>query len=83
MGLFDKFQGLAGARGELDKIGIDPFGVVIEYTAEIQQIDDTYRVGRPEDWKWPEGRVDHWGISGPPSPRLKQAQKAIFFAPVG
>jgi catechol-2,3-dioxygenase len=62
---------------------IDPFGVVIEYTAEIQQIDDTYRVGRPEDWKWPEGRVDHWGISGPPSPRLKQAQKAIFFAPVG
>jgi len=30
MGLFDKFRGLAGARGELDKIGIDPFGVEIE-----------------------------------------------------
>src|SRR5262245_57571459 len=30
MGLFDKFQGLASARGELETIGIDPFGVEIE-----------------------------------------------------
>jgi catechol 2,3-dioxygenase-like lactoylglutathione lyase family enzyme len=59
---------------------IDPFGVVIEYTAEIEQIDDSYKVGSPDDWKWPEGRVDRWGISAPPSPTLKQAQKAIFFA---
>jgi len=59
---------------------IDPFGVVIEYTAEIEQIDDSYRVGGPDDWKWPAGRVDQWGIATPPSPRLKQAQKQIFFA---
>ena len=30
MGLFDKFRALAGARAELGKIGIDPFGVEIE-----------------------------------------------------
>ena len=30
MGLFDKFQGLATARRELETIGIDPFGVEIE-----------------------------------------------------
>jgi len=30
MGLFDKFQGLAAARGELEKLGVDPFGVEIE-----------------------------------------------------
>ncbi len=59
---------------------IDPFGVVIEYTAEVQQIDDTYKVGGPDDWKWPPGRVDHWGISAPPSVRLKEAQKQILFA---
>jgi catechol 2,3-dioxygenase-like lactoylglutathione lyase family enzyme len=59
---------------------IDPFGVVIEYTSEIQQIDDTYKVGGPDDWKWPPGRVDHWGISAPPSARLKEAQKKIVFA---
>jgi 8-amino-7-oxononanoate synthase len=30
MGLFDKFQGLAAARRELEALGIDPFGVEIE-----------------------------------------------------
>ncbi len=58
---------------------VGPFDIVIEYTAEVQQIDDHYRTGRPEDWTWPPGRVDHWGISTPPSPRLKQAQKTILF----
>ena len=60
---------------------IDPFGIVIEYTAEVEQIDDHYRVRGPIDWTWPPGRVDHWGISTPPSARLKQAQRAVVFAP--
>lgn len=60
---------------------IDPFGVVIEYTAEVEQIDDSYHVGGPSDWTWPPGRVDQWGISAPPSARLKQAQRAVFFVP--
>ena len=60
---------------------IDPFGIVIEYTAEVQQIDDSYVVRGPADWAWPPGRVDHWGISAPPSARLKQAQREVFFAP--
>lgn len=61
---------------------VDPFGFAIEYTAEVQKVDDSYKVGGPDDWKWPPGRIDHWGISAPPAPRLKEAQKAIFFAPV-
>lgn len=60
---------------------IDPFGIVIEYTADVQQVDDSYKVGMPEDWKWPAGRVDHWGISAPPSAKLKEAQRAVFFVP--
>ena len=59
---------------------IDPFGIVIEYTAEVEQIDDSYRVRGPGDWAWPPGRVDQWGISAPPSDRLKQAQRAVRFA---
>lgn len=59
---------------------IDPFGIVIEYTAEVAQIDDTYRAGSPTDWTWPPGRVDQWGISAPPSDRLKAAQRAVLFA---
>lgn len=60
---------------------IGPFGEVIEYTAEVEQIDDSYQVGGPADWTWPPGRVDQWGISQPPSPALKQAQRQVLFAP--
>jgi len=58
---------------------IGPFGEVIEYTAEVEQIDDSHVAGGPDDWKWPPGRVDQWGISPPPSARLKQAQRQLFF----
>ena len=60
---------------------IDPFGIVIEYTAEVEQIDDSYCAGSSGDWTWPAGRVDQWGISAPPSTQLKQAQRAVLFAP--
>lgn len=60
---------------------IDPFGVVIEYTAEVEQIDDRYPVRGPADWTWPPGRVDQWGVSAPPSAALKAAQRAVLFAP--
>ena len=60
---------------------VGPAGFVIEYTAEVEQVDESYEVGSPEDWKWPAGRVDHWGISAMPSARLKQAQREIGFPP--
>ena len=55
---------------------VGPFGVVIEYTAEVEQVDESYLAGGPDDWKWPAGRVDHWGISPPPSAALKEAQRS-------
>jgi catechol 2,3-dioxygenase len=58
---------------------IGPGGVVVEYTAEVEEVGDDYRVGGPADWTWPPGRVDHWGISAPPSARLKAAQQVIGF----
>ncbi len=58
---------------------VGPAGFVIEYTAEVEQVDDSYVAGCPADWKWPEGRVDQWGISAPPSAALKQAQRSISF----
>ncbi|MEH3159597.1 MAG: VOC family protein [Sphingomonas taxi] len=59
---------------------VDPFGFVIEYTADVLQVDDQYRVGRPEDWTWPPGRSDQWGIAPPKTPECKAAQLAIPFA---
>jgi catechol 2,3-dioxygenase-like lactoylglutathione lyase family enzyme len=41
---------------------VGPFGACIEYTAEVQRVDDSYPTGTPESWKWPAGRIDHWGI---------------------
>ena len=60
---------------------VGPFGEVIEYTAEVEQIDARYRVRGPTDWVWPPGRVDQWGISAPPSARLKAAQRSVLFTP--
>jgi catechol 2,3-dioxygenase len=58
-------------------VGPDDF--VIEYTADVLQVDDSYQAGGPADWTWPPGRFDQWGVSKPPSDRIKQAQKKIRF----
>ncbi|WP_321878572.1 VOC family protein [Paraburkholderia bannensis] len=60
---------------------LGPFDFVIEYTAEVQQVDDSYPTGGPDDWKWPPGRIDQWGVGRNPSDKLKIAQKTIFFRP--
>jgi catechol 2,3-dioxygenase-like lactoylglutathione lyase family enzyme len=59
---------------------IGPFGEVIEYTADVQQVDDSYQAGTPEQWAWGPGRTDHWGISQAPSAALKAAQRLVQFA---
>ena len=58
---------------------IDPFGVVIEYTADVEQVDASYRPRGPAEWAWPPGRVDQWGIAPPPSARLREAQRRVHF----
>lgn len=73
--------GRHGPGNNLFNYFIDPFGIVIEYTAEVEQVDESYRPRGPEDWKWPPGRVDQWGISPPPGPTLKEAQKRVLFVP--
>lgn len=62
---------------------LDPFQVVVEYTAEVAQIDDSYRAGGPSEWQWPQGRIDQWGICERPSLRLERAQRSTFFAAPG
>lgn len=59
---------------------VDPHGVVIEYTAEVLQVDDSYRVKGPDEWVWPPGRTDHWGIAPPKSEACKKAQVSVPFA---
>jgi hypothetical protein len=54
---------------------IAPFGAVVEYTAEVSEVDDAYKVGGPDDWQWPPGRVDHWGVSSKDTARLAAAER--------
>lgn len=58
---------------------VDPFGIVIEHTAEILQVVESYRVGGPHDWVWPPGRSDRWGIAPAKTEECKRAQRAIPF----
>jgi len=58
---------------------VDPFGIVIEYTAEVLQVDEHYRVRGPDEWTWAPGRTDQWGIAPPKSEACKKAQLAIPF----
>lgn len=59
---------------------LDPVGTVIEYTAEVLQVDDDYVVRGPSEWVWPPGRTDHWGIAPPKADHVKAAQIAVPYA---
>jgi catechol 2,3-dioxygenase len=59
---------------------VDPFGFVVEYTAEVEQVRDDHVPRGPDHWVWPPGRTDHWGIAPPKPEATKRAQLAIRFA---
>jgi catechol 2,3-dioxygenase-like lactoylglutathione lyase family enzyme len=58
---------------------IAPYGGVVEYTAEVSEVSEDYRVGTPEDWKWPPGRMDHWGLSKKDTAKTGPAEQALRF----
>lgn len=60
-----------------------PEEVPIEYTGEMQQVDESHVVRMPQDWTWPPGRLDHWGITPGPSARVKNAQSHFAFSQDG
>jgi catechol 2,3-dioxygenase-like lactoylglutathione lyase family enzyme len=58
---------------------IAPWGGIVEYTAEVSEVGDDYKVGSPEDWKWPPGRIDHWGVSKKDTARTAAAEQVLRF----
>ncbi len=62
---------------------LGPEDMPLEYTSEMQQIDAGYRSRAPEDWKWPPGRLDHWGINKGPSEHIEAAGLKINFTSDG
>lgn len=57
---------------------LDPHDFAIEYTAEMEQVDDaTYGVGKPEDWSHRgSNNPDAWNLADPPTDRFQQATGA-------
>jgi catechol 2,3-dioxygenase-like lactoylglutathione lyase family enzyme len=54
---------------------IAPFGPVIEFSTAVEKVADDYHPGAPEDWTWPEGRIDQWGMSDKDFAGLRQAEE--------
>jgi catechol 2,3-dioxygenase len=57
-----------------------PEELPIEYTAEVEQIDETYVPHGPDYWEWPPNRTDRWGITAAPSQRMKRIQQLYRFS---
>jgi catechol 2,3-dioxygenase-like lactoylglutathione lyase family enzyme len=54
---------------------VDPNGFVIEYTTEVQVVDDATH--EPRVWKRVPHLMDRWGTAGPPSPEIRAAMAGV------
>jgi catechol 2,3-dioxygenase-like lactoylglutathione lyase family enzyme len=61
---------------------IAPFGAVVEFSTAVEIVPDDYRVGVPEDWTWPEGRIDQWGMSDKDMANLGVAERNFRYLPL-
>ncbi len=75
--------GRHGAGNNVFCYFLGPEDFPIEYTSEMQQIDASYRPGGPDDWTWPPGRLDQWGITAAPSQRIEAAGLNVHFTDDG
>ncbi|MDG6098435.1 glyoxalase [Alteromonas sp. ZYF713] len=58
---------------------IAPFGAVVEFSTAVEKISEDYPVGAPEDWTWPENRIDQWGMSDKDFAGLRVAEESFRF----
>jgi 2,3-dihydroxy-p-cumate/2,3-dihydroxybenzoate 3,4-dioxygenase len=58
---------------------IAPFGAVVEFSTAVEIVPDDYHTGAPEDWTWPEGRIDQWGMSDKDIASLRVAEQSFCF----
>ena len=61
---------------------VAPFGAVVEFSTAVEQVPDDYKVGAPEDWSWPENRIDQWGVSNKDVAALGAAERTFRYLPL-
>jgi 2,3-dihydroxy-p-cumate/2,3-dihydroxybenzoate 3,4-dioxygenase len=61
---------------------IAPFGAVVEFSTAVEIVPDDYKVGAPDDWTWPEKRIDQWGMSDKDLASLGVAERTFKYLPL-
>lgn len=61
---------------------IAPFGAVVEFSTAVEIVTEDYQVGAPEDWTWPENRIDQWGMSDKDLAALAVAERTFRYQPL-
>lgn len=56
-----------------------PEEMPIECTTDVLRIDESYAYRGPDQWGFPPGRTDQWGVTDPPSARIKRIQTQFPF----
>ena len=56
---------------------IAPFAAVVEFSTAVDKVGDDYPVGGPDDWTWPENRIDQWGLSDKDTAALRHAEETF------
>jgi catechol 2,3-dioxygenase len=72
--------GRHGAGNNVFAYFAGPEEIPLEYTAEVTQVTDDYVAHGPDYWKFPPGRMDQWGITGPHSSRWRRIQNMHPFS---
>ncbi|NKJ49302.1 hypothetical protein CIC12_21725 [Burkholderia sp. SG-MS1] len=71
-----------GRHGPCDNVFcyfVGPGGFIVEYTAEVQQVDETYKFKGPDEWGFPKGRRDQWGLARP-TPAFHAPETSVPFS---
>jgi catechol 2,3-dioxygenase-like lactoylglutathione lyase family enzyme len=71
--------GRHGAGNNLFCYFAGPEELPIEYTTDVEQVDESYIPHGPDFWKFPPGRTDRWGVTEPRSARLMRIQELYRF----
>ncbi|MBN4055585.1 VOC family protein [bacterium AH-315-K03] len=58
---------------------IAPFNAVVEFSTAVEKVPSDYKTGAPDDWTWPENRIDQWGMSDKDFDGIRKAEENFKF----
>ncbi len=59
----------------------EPNGLVVEYTAEVEQVGEDYKAGTPEEWATRRRKNEMWGNADLPSTSMRKSMHGNLVPP--